>query len=747
MNKRPAPQPLNHRHPQRRSRFAIIVIAGLIAALATSGLVAFGAFHNNGQDGLAAVGPVASEHGFPVWYKDTNNVRLELCLDIDTYCLLTNADVPFPDQPLSVHTGNFPAEAFWMAADSFIEVPGGVNAALVLALEAAFANENPIQGDQVAFGRVRIRVENLQLGQTYRITHPYGVDTFTVEEDVVKDINFTEDIGIGAYTGPLNSRIGPFLRWDPAVSPAAPTGYIGDPGIEHPVIGSPYNTNFFMIEGPGLRQPGDPNGCPGRESDPNCAYTNLFALSGKYATNAGVDIVSTLYNRSSTGATTLHVYATSESGQAIEVDGASFARTQAIGEGGNYFASIALPANAAPEQVTVWNRSDTPPVSKTATPIDIVTISRAEYTIAHNATTGATLGTLVVEASSSDQFNDPVLTIEGRDVALVNGQATITNMTAPPQYVTVRSTAGGWDTEQVRVGGDTYPPIPVVAAAGANQTAIQGSLVTLDGNQSQGEVTDWQWTQIEGPSVTLSSPNSPVTTFTAPANPGTEPMTLRFSLTVEGPGGPSSNEVTVTVPATAAPEANAGADQQAVRGATVRLDASASTNAVSYSWTQQSGPSVVLTGASTATPSFVFPLRTDYSSADTATTIVLALTVNGPGGSDTDTVQITSRVDSVTIVSAQYTATSQQWRVRGTAAIEGQGNRAYVYQGTTCPAGPNGLRTDVPQFIGVADVVAVEGWEIRQTGPARITNTTPNNRVSVCTSAGGRQLNFTYRVR
>ena len=88
---------------------------------------------------------------------------------------------------------------------------------LVLALEAAFANGGPAVGDQISFGRVRIRVENLVPGATYRVTHPYGVDVFQADE-ATRSINFTEDIGIGApgdFQGALNSRIGPFLTWDP----------------------------------------------------------------------------------------------------------------------------------------------------------------------------------------------------------------------------------------------------------------------------------------------------------------------------------------------------------------------------------------------------------------------------------------------------------------------------------------------------------------------------------------------------
>ena len=59
------------------------------------------------------------------------------------------------------------------------------------------------------------------------------------------------------------------------------------------------------------------------------------------------------------------------------------------------------------------------------------------------------------------------------------------------------------------------------------------------------------------------------------------------------------------------PHVEAGADQTAVAGTTVTLNAGASSdpdgNVLQYSWRQASGPAVQLQGASTATPSFVAP--------------------------------------------------------------------------------------------------------------------------------------------
>jgi hypothetical protein len=42
-------------------------------------------------------------------------------------------------------------------------------------LEAAFANGDVVPGDQMVFGRVRIRFD-APAGERYRIVHPYGID-------------------------------------------------------------------------------------------------------------------------------------------------------------------------------------------------------------------------------------------------------------------------------------------------------------------------------------------------------------------------------------------------------------------------------------------------------------------------------------------------------------------------------------------------------------------------------------------
>jgi hypothetical protein len=88
------------------------------------------------------------------------------------------------------------------------------------------------------------------------------------------DINTTEDIGCGSapcdFRASLEGKISRFLRWDPAVAPAAPAGYLGNPNVTHAITGSPFNTNFFKVDGPNVGGPGI-----------NSIQTNLFTLAGK----------------------------------------------------------------------------------------------------------------------------------------------------------------------------------------------------------------------------------------------------------------------------------------------------------------------------------------------------------------------------------------------------------------------------------------------------------------------------------
>ena len=69
-----------------------------------------------------------------------------------------------------------------------------------------------------------------------------------------------------------------------------------------------------------------------------------------------------------------------------------------------------------------------------------------------------------------------------------------------------------------------------VAKVGPDQTVASGSLVTLDGSDSEGSVDSYSWAQAGGPTVALSNASGAVATFIAPNV--TSAVTLSFRLTV-----------------------------------------------------------------------------------------------------------------------------------------------------------------------------------------------------------------------
>jgi hypothetical protein len=93
-------------------------------------------------------------------------------------------------------------------------------------------------------------------------------------------------------------------------------------------------------------------------------------------------------------------------------------------------------------------------------------------------------------------------------------------------------------------GGGNQPP---VADAGTNLTVVPGATVQLDGSGSSdpnGDALTYQWSQIAGPTVTLSSTSAAQPTFTAPASP----TTLTFQLIVnDGQQNSTPASVTITV--------------------------------------------------------------------------------------------------------------------------------------------------------------------------------------------------------
>ncbi len=699
-------------------------------AVPLAGVVAAGAAIMPGTNGpgLAAVGPVSATDGFPVWYKDKTGLRLENCVAAaDPLC---PARGPLEDEsaPLSF-PGNYPDEGFYLLADANMTTANGGNARAVVALEQAFSSGPVVDGDQVTFARIRYKITNAKDGVDYKFTSPAGVKTVqTSKPGLVFD---TEDIGIGAkgdFSGALGGRVGPFLTWDtfpsdPALKPVnGRDTYVGDGATLHKITGSPYGTNVFRVEGPGVNGSAT-DACPtvgGPVAD--CIETDLFTLQGKLATTSGVTAEQATYSRSSSGSGLVDVFASSEpdNQQAIQVTDASggskeFSTTGLAGSLGHYFARVAYTGAQPPAKVQVSNTGDVPVTNKVINVVDRLT-GKAVY--------NSDAQSLTINAASSDTAATRTLTATGYG-ALANGSLEVKPLDAPPVSVVVTSDAGGTITVPVEAAGNARAPISVVAQAGPNQTAITGQTVTLDGTASSGDVATFAWTSPSG--IALTSPNSATPTFIAPAA-----GTYTFTLTVTGPGGPSSATMTVTVSAVTTATANAGPAQTVQRGTSVTLDGSGSTGAATYAWTQVVGagdPTVTLAGATTAKPTFTFPSY-KFPAANGALTFQLVVT-NGGSTPSSATVKITPANDAVVITAARYTASKKEWRIDGTSSI-------LAGQTVTAHLGP--LSGPV---LGTAVVDVAGAYSVRGT-PGIVG--AQGQTVSVESAKGGTAAGFAARI-
>ncbi len=257
---------------------------------------------------LDGLGNPIDPHGFPAFYR-AGGLSLELCLPPPAGHAALRSDLctfdPLPGGPLQVA-----GESFWWMANAQAPslVPQG-KALLTLALEAAFSEGGPVDGQQMSFGRVRIRIDVPTPG-TYTVTFPFG--TLTFENVTVADgINYTSDIGginiinpaLG-FQGALASPIS-FLRWPGYATdqtlqarakdlvtglPAGPVleQYIGNPAIPHVVTGGT-NANLFRVQGPGgidvqtdlftvMGKVYDPAAAQTVHVFPNAPVPNLFAV-------------------------------------------------------------------------------------------------------------------------------------------------------------------------------------------------------------------------------------------------------------------------------------------------------------------------------------------------------------------------------------------------------------------------------------------------------------------------------------
>jgi len=399
--------------------------------------------------------------GFAAWYQDSHGRTLDLCLTKTVssrvagapgapayMCTLLPTPGVFDDTQPIAFPSNFPDEAFWFTADAaIVDAARGINLSYGTAIEAAFAAEEPVEGDQVSFARVRIRVDVPTAG-TYVVTHPYGVEVFDVPAAGRRAINMTRDIGIagaGDFSGALKGDVGPFLRSVNGPYTEGSERFIGDPNLDERVTGSPFNTNFVRIEGPGgidLR-------------------TELFSISGKLSDVARPTPLmpqrSTYSRHTENGDLRAQqdVFVMAPPPPAavtLTSQTPNLNLTEANGTGAWYAQSVLNPILPATLVLTADNSVAIPTSSLTTANLpltDLVTITRAEFSLAS--------GQLTLVASTSDETSPPVLsarTGNGTFIGNLAGNGAVKTLNTslspiPPAKVQVTSANGGSDSEDV----------------------------------------------------------------------------------------------------------------------------------------------------------------------------------------------------------------------------------------------------------------------------------------------------------
>lgn len=656
-------------------------------------------------------GPVNPQNGFALYVQDSGGLALEMCLDsVDNLgtpppCFFD----PFvPGNAFSEQIG-FGAEGFWWAADAFIDVPEtGFSAILIQAVEAAFLTEEPIDGDQFPFTRLRIRVNVPQPG-IYTLTHPYGQENYLIEA-IGPGFEVRESFDIEFNVASTNQgRIAPFLRWDNSL-PAPPAGYLGDASTPHTITGSPLGTNFFQIEGTDLN--GGP--IPLAADGSNLVSTDQFIVMGKIFTGVAptpLAVDRTSYARDINGQ--VDVFATSAPTASVSISGGAnlpASATGLIGDGnGKFFAHIPLgDASILPMivDVTATNSGNSPTLHKSQL-VDVVTITKAEYDV--------TNGRLRIEAVSSDLTGAPVLSATGLgdlplDVAVA----------APSAKASVTSAAGGSASLPISIVTAAVPGNLAPVAVDDTASTNEGVAVSINLAANDFDPNDLVGTFPPSGSIDVAS----LTIGTAPGkgtlvnnNDGSVTYTPtaffngtdQFTYTVRDSSGAFSNVATATVSVIGVnnpPQAtndlatvNVG---NSINIAVLLNDTDVDNNLDPASLTLGTLPTL---GNATVQANGTVSYAAGLSAGTDSFTYTVSDTTGAASNLATVTVTVTNVLaETISVQKAQFKSDKNEWRIDGSSTVPGPGNFIDIHLGSDVQGA----------LIGTIEVDSLGTWRFKE---------------------------------
>lgn len=233
------------------------------------------------------------------------------------------------------------------------------------------------------------------------------------------------------------------------------------------------------------------------------------------------------------------------------------------------------------------------------------------------------------------QTSGPELSLNNHQLA--NPSFTAPNMDATATFsLVVNDGEFNSNTDTVSILIQSINTAPT-ANAGLSQSAQGLDNIVLDGsasNDPENDTLSYTWTQLSGSSVNLVNPDSATPSFSAPNINDT----LSFSLIVnDGELNSIADTVSVAIEKiNTLPTAHAGVDRYVGSLSVVALNGTLSedldNDPITFTWSQLSGPSVILNDINAAKPIFT---------ADTDGQLIFSLTVNdGQNDSEADTVKV-----------------------------------------------------------------------------------------------------------
>ena len=192
-----------------------------------------------------------------------------------------------------------------------------------------------------------------------------------------------------------------------------------------------------------------------------------------------------------------------------------------------------------------------------------------------------------------------------------------------------------------------------VIVVNTNEASNEGSVVTFDASattDAENDTLTYQWVQLTGATVELSGQETATLSFTAPQVSSDEFLT--FELTVNDGRDSSTTEIEVLVlQVNVAPTVSIDSHTSSFdEGSTVSLTATGADeddDALSYEWEQTSGPTVTLSGDSSASVTFTAPAVTSDQNLEFKVTV--------SDGIDTESKTTTVTVKNVVSVTSPVT--------------------------------------------------------------------------------------------